>query len=403
MAFGFTPKHQETYTPTIASSYWLALAAMAVEQLGWTITHVSDAGLMAHTNQGMFKFNAEITIRIAQQLELQSASAGSEMFDWGKNKKMVQQLIAQMDALQHTPAETLAERQAHLSGYFSAPEEDVLKLPPTTWVDDVKGFLQLFIPRAGYFVTPLLIDLNILLFVLMALTGVSVVDPSSKDLLRWGANLRSVTLAGDWWRLLTCCFIHIGIMHLLMNMYALMFIGLLLEPLLGKWRFISAYILTGVAASIASLWWHDNIVSAGASGAIFGLYGVFLALLTTNFIEREARQALLASIGLFVVYNLIYGMKGGVDNAAHLGGLCSGLLIGYALLPGLRQPHKVQLTMATLAALFLITTGGAVWALRPFRIRWGSTKPAWNGLVNAKIAPWPFISYPRMLQKRRCC
>ena len=122
-----------------------------------------------------------------------------------------------------------------------------------------------------------------------------------------------------------------------------LYIGLLLEPRLGTIRFLGAYILTGIAASITSLWWHDLTISAGASGAIFGMYGVFLAMLTTNLIEKSARKALLTSIGVFVFYNLVNGMKGGIDNAAHIGGLVSGLLTGYAFYPSLKRPEAINL------------------------------------------------------------
>jgi rhomboid protease GluP len=138
-------------------------------------------------------------------------------------------------------------------------------------------------------------------------------------------------------------------------MYALLYIGLLLEPYLGKVRFITAYLLTGIIASIASLWWHDLTISAGASGAIFGMYGVFLAMLTTNLIEKSARRALLTSIVVFVGYNLLNGMKGGIDNAAHIGGLVGGLVIGYAYVPSLKKPGAPNLKYSTIGALTLLT------------------------------------------------
>ena len=137
-------------------------------------------------------------------------------------------------------------------------------------------------------------------------------------------------------------------------MYALLYIGLLLEPYLGKTRFISAYILTGIVASVASLWWHDFTVSAGASGAIFGMYGIFLAMLTTNLIEKTARQSLLASIAVFVGFNLINGLKGGIDNAAHIGGLLSGMVIGYAFIPSLKKPDTTNLKLSTIGLLAVL-------------------------------------------------
>src|SRR5689334_12007874 len=92
-------------------------------------------------------------------------------------------------------------------------------------------------------------------------------------------------------RMITNVFVHIGILHLLFNMYGLYFVGRFLEPMLGKVRYITAYFCAGVIASLVSLYWHrnENIVSAGASGAIFGMYGVFLALLTTHLIPKSVR------------------------------------------------------------------------------------------------------------------
>ncbi|MCB1108415.1 MAG: rhomboid family intramembrane serine protease, partial [Chlamydiia bacterium] len=95
----------------------------------------------------------------------------------------------------------------------------------------------------------------------------------------------------------------------------------------------------GTCASLASLWWyrHEDIVSAGASGAIFGLYGVYIAILTTRLIPLGQRGPLLRVALTFVGYNIIFGFEPGVDNAAHLGGLFSGLVLGYSLYPILKS------------------------------------------------------------------
>jgi len=137
-------------------------------------------------------------------------------------------------------------------------------------------------------------------------------------------------------------------------MYALVYIGIILEPYLGKARFAAAYLFTGILASLSSIYWHQNTVSAGASGAIFGMYGVFLAMLTTNFIDRSVRKPLLLSIGVFVVYNLANGLKEGIDNAAHIGGLISGLVIGYAYYFSLKDPAALKLKYVTIALLFIV-------------------------------------------------
>lgn len=194
----------------------------------------------------------------------------------------------------------------------------------------------------------------------MVLSGVDPFAPNVEDLLTWGANFRPQTLNGEWWRLITSCFLHIGVFHLLMNLYALVYIGVLLEPHLGKTRFLSAYILAGFAGSAASVYWNELIVSAGASGAIFGLYGLFLALLTTNLIEKNARKAIVTSIAVFVGYNLLSGMQGDIDNAAHIGGLISGLVIGYSFYLSLTHPHLVKLKYGTVLLLSIFTVSSSL-------------------------------------------
>ncbi|QMW01745.1 rhomboid family intramembrane serine protease [Spirosoma foliorum] len=190
--------------------------------------------------------------------------------------------------------------------------------------------LELLKPRGGYLITPILIWLNVGVFLLMVISGVNALEPSGEDLVKWGANYSPLTTGGQPWRLLTCCFLHIGIIHLVFNMYALMQIGPILEPLLGSRQFTIAYLTAGLMGSVVSVWWHDVVNGAGASGAIFGMYGVFLALLTTNWLEATVRKALLQSILIFVGFNLFVGMQAHIDNAAHIGGLLAGLFTGYA-------------------------------------------------------------------------
>ena len=198
-----------------------------------------------------------------------------------------------------------------------------------TYASERANPLQLLKPSDGYVVTPVLIWLNVGIFILMVLTGVNAMQPASEDLIRWGANYSPLTLGGQPWRLLSSCFLHIGVLHLVFNMYALIQIGPVLEPLLGTRQFTVAYLTAGLLGSVVSLWWHDVVLGAGASGAIFGLYGVFLALLTTNWLNAETRRELLRSILIFVGFNLMIGLQSGIDNAAHIGGLLAGLLFGY--------------------------------------------------------------------------
>lgn len=363
MAFGFTPKHQQDiFFNDCTDAEMLVAAFRAANRLEWQVQSLSEKGFLAYTDNGQFRFNANIRFMVENGIaSIESASAGNEMADLGKNKKTVRSFLAILEEEKNnTEKEQLAEQYRQLSAQFLPANEDPLQQTAT----EGGGFLSLFVPRKGFFVTPLLIDINILIFIFMLFAGVDFMQPGSQSLLNWGANFRPYTLDGDWWRLLTNVFLHIGIFHLLLNMYALLYIGVLLEPLLGSTRFMVAYLLAGIIASVTSLWWHEMTISAGASGAIFGMYGVFLALLSTNLIEKTTRKALLTSIGIFVGYNLLYGMKGGIDNAAHIGGLVSGAIIGFAFIPGIKKPESRQLTTGMMALLSLLVVATTFFALQ---------------------------------------
>jgi membrane associated rhomboid family serine protease len=207
---------------------------------------------------------------------------------------------------------------------------------------DAKDVLSLLIPREGFFITPIIVSINLLLFLLMVFAGLGLVSFDAADLIAWGANYKPATTNGQWWRLVTSIFLHGGLMHVLANMYGLIFAGILLEPRMGRARFAGVYLATGILASMTSLWWHDATVSVGASGAIFGLYGALLALILTRAYPKEFGKAFLASILVFVGFNLFMGLQGSIDNAAHLGGLISGFAIGLLLSRSIKQQAAVS-------------------------------------------------------------
>lgn len=199
---------------------------------------------------------------------------------------------------------------------------------------------KLFIPSKSHLGTQLLIGINILIFIIMVCSGLGFISFEGSDLLKLGANFRPLVMEGQYWRLFTNIFLHGGLLHVLFNMYGLFVVGIFLEPIMGTPRYIIAYLFTGIIASIASVWWHPATVSIGASGAIFGIYGIFLAYLTTNIFPPELKKAFFLSTLVFIIYNLLYGLTGGIDNAAHIGGLVSGLLVGYATYPYMRNKVK---------------------------------------------------------------
>ncbi|MEO7121230.1 MAG: rhomboid family intramembrane serine protease [Ginsengibacter sp.] len=379
MAFGLTPKHTEQiFLDGFTSQEYLALFLDTAETLGWDTRYKSQSGFIAVAGSGRFSARFKVTAIIEDTLAtITSESTGSEMFDMNRNKKNIESFLKAMDTLKQTSTHSsLLQQYATRLPELVPPEMDSLSQPPPTGGQKLAQVFSIFIPRNDYFITPLLIDINILVFVIMVLSGAGFMSPTTESLIAWGANYTPLTLGGQWWRLFTNFFIHIGIMHLLLNMYALLFIGILLEPRLGKLKFGLAYLLTGLAGSLTSLYWHDIILSAGASGAIFGMYGVFLAMLTTNFIEKSERKPLLTSIGIFVLYNLAYGMKGNIDNAAHIGGLVTGLIIGYAFYPALRQPKSANLNygIPVLVMLLCFTTSFMVFRRLPNDVAQYETK-----------------------------
>jgi rhomboid protease GluP len=342
MAVGFSPKHEQIIElDNLSKEEFIAIAQEVIKQLEWKPSYICETGFIAYTKFSMSSYGEELKVNIeGTTATIKSECTGSQMFDWGKNKDNVENFISGFNDIKNSfTKDELEEKYKTLSLSFSPVDEDVLNTTPLSTKQKINNFFSIFIPAEGYTITPIILNLNILVFAVMAISGVGVFQPDNQDLLNWGANFRPNTLSGEWWRLFTCCFIHIGIFHLLMNMYALVSIGVLLEPLMGKTRYLFAYIATGIVASLTSLAWNELTISAGASGAIFGLYGVFLALLTTNHIEKSARDAMRTSTLIFVGYNLLNGLKPGIDNAAHIGGLLSGMAIGYAFLPSLKQPE----------------------------------------------------------------
>ena len=198
--------------------------------------------------------------------------------------------------------------------------------------DEMKEILKYLIPKGNHFATSIILDLNLLVFLLMVISGVNLMSPSGLDLLKWGGNRWYEVMQGEWWRMFTSMFVHSGFMHLFLNISGLAIAAIFIEPLLGRKNYFILYFASGFIASLCSIWWHTQTLSVGASGAIFGLHGGILGLLLTNAIPREGKSLVLKLIGAYVGINLIFGFAmPGIDNAAHIGGLLSGAFIAFAL------------------------------------------------------------------------
>jgi rhomboid protease GluP len=217
-------------------------------------------------------------------------------------------------------------------------------------------------------VTQAIFGINVAVFIAMALAGVSMLDnPSWQDLVHWGANFGPLTVSGQWWRLLTCIFVHGGLLHIAFNMWCLWDLGRLAESVYGHWTFALVYLIAGLSASLASLIWNPVILSVGASGAIFGIAGALIAsfYLGEFSLPRAAMTGMLRSVVVFVGYNLFFGaVIARTDNAAHIGGLLMGLLLG-ALIAKIAPGHDDYLRrISVLLVGALLVLGAGLWVRR---------------------------------------
>ncbi|MGB6729404.1 MAG: rhomboid family intramembrane serine protease [Terracidiphilus sp.] len=216
--------------------------------------------------------------------------------------------------------------------------------------------------------THILVAINCLVWLAMVAKGVSPLSPTVDQLMNWGASSAgNVLIEGQWVRIVTAMFLHVGILHLATNMWCLWNLGLLAEPLMGSWGVLAVYILTGAAGNLlstfANWWWyhadwlkfHDPGVfpaGAGASGAVFGIAGALIVLLKSNRLPvphielKKLRRSVIyfAAINLFIGISISVGTqvlhKGlSIDNYAHLGGCACGLLFAWPMVPRLGSPR----------------------------------------------------------------
>ncbi len=317
---------------------YLKLVALATQQLRWPIVAATGNSITFQNSYDPF-LGSNITITATPE----GATLDSKPFNeyYCDSAYTEQSIAALLQRIDH------AAKEAHLAHRNMLPQHR------EKW-----GAL---IPSKTYLATPLLVYANVLVFLAMVLSGTSLLHPTAQNLFVWGGNLRPAVAAGDWWRLVTYIFLHGGAMHLIMNTFALLFIGMYLEPLIGKLRFTAAYLLAGVGAGLMSIAMHPASVGVGASGAIFGMYGVFVALLTTGYIKKTLRKTMLRTILFFVLLNLLWGLEGNTDNAAHIGGLLGGLFIGFAYTPGILKQQGIKMQIAT-TAVIAICVAAAVFA-----------------------------------------
>ena len=202
-----------------------------------------------------------------------------------------------------------------------------------------------------------LLSINIAVFLWMVLHGVSISTPTNAQLEYFGSDNAYLVLAGhQWYRLLTAIFVHIGIIHIATNMWCLWNLGLLGEPLVGPYGLVAVYVLTGICGNLLSITvsvveahllnqplLYVAVDGAGASGAVFGIAGILIVLLSNHRlpIPWKELKRLRKSVVQFAGINLLIGLGTAlpipgigvrIDNSAHIGGFLSGLALGPGLI-----------------------------------------------------------------------
>jgi rhomboid protease GluP len=234
-----------------------------------------------------------------------------------------QRLDAALSACPDSPSSGSIRGHEFVAGYYYRGDPEARRWTPLPGVDRKP------------FVTWTLLAVNIVLWVAMENAGGS---DNPEVLLEFGAMFGPLIARGEYWRLFTAMFLHVGILHLLFNMFGLFIFGRLVEGIYGHGRFTAIYILSGLAGSVASYWLNKIAIGAGASGAIFGILGTLVAFFVAkrNAMGDMGRQNLTAILVMAAI-NLAYGFfNPGVDNWAHLGGLIGGFLLGLAFVPQYR-------------------------------------------------------------------
>lgn len=243
-------------------------------------------------------------------------------------------------------ASSLKTKKGDVIDFFKMTEEMNKKN-----VDEEKVFKRWNEKPSKYSVTNILIAINVIIFLLMYVLGQGSED--SATLLAFGANYSTLIKNGEIYRLLTSVFLHIGLFHILFNMYALNIIGTEIEKFYGRKKFLIVYLISGIVGSMTSCIFNPGFISAGASGAIFGLFG---SLLYFGLQYRATLDGFLrSSIVPIIVINLVFGfLVPGIDVSAHIGGLIAGFMVSKIL--GVDKKINIKESFNSLIFMVLLIT-----------------------------------------------
>ena len=358
MAWGISPKVKvQVSLGDFATNKYLAIVFQALNNLGWKVSYADDHGLIAYTPISWESYSEQITVVIKNgTAHIKSECVGYQgfLFDYGKNEKNIELLITEIEyAGFHFKADEAGNIEKFRSNFYQHPGIN-LEYTPLGAKDRLTNLLTIFVPKKNYQIVPWLIIINCFIFLIqrVLLAAFIVVYQKKYNGIQsysdyyvrfsntlFGGIERNMVLNGDYWRLLAACFSHVSFSHLFFNMIFLAYIGSILEGRVGKWNFLGLYIMTGICASLASIGYRYEGMGIGASGAIMGLFGVFLAYLSTNFFDKKARAAFLISTIIISIITL-FPTENKTDHAAHFGGFISGYIFGIFSYWAYTKPEK---------------------------------------------------------------
>jgi rhomboid protease GluP len=323
MAFGWKTQFEKR-VPAEGLNNWeiFSIVQQACKELEWEYLVVDENKFTATTPTHWTLSEEIIKISVENnEIIFRSRSESLELYEAGRNQKNIEELLLpKFIKIKAGWKSELLQRAANTL------RDDTLKQLKSG--NRVTGEKVTFGTK-DHGMTFFLIAVNMLVFIAMVIRGVNLVEPEANDIIKWGGNVKFNVTGGEWWRLVTNLFVHIGILPLLVNLVGLYFVGLMVESILGKLKFLIAYLTVGVLASLISIVWTPQGVAAGSTGAIFGMYGVLIAFVTTPYVNKKFSPLWLVGAVAYVAFNIVVSFRGGNDNASLLGGFIAGLITGY--------------------------------------------------------------------------
>jgi rhomboid protease GluP len=359
MAFGL-PASFYQYIPfnTLSKSEFKQISIQCCKKLNWSIIIINEDEIIAETNPTLATWNE--TIKIDYHLDdplITSTSNGKQIYDRARNKRNTETFFDAFNEFRKTTNTVVVEGEEVDHRTVSSDYVFEINKEADKTITAFYSPFSIIIPVKNYFITPILLLINVFLFFTMFFSGVRFFSPKTQDIISWGGNYGTLTTNGEWWRLVSSYFIHIGFLHLAANCFALAYVGLFLESHLKRIGFLSLYLFCGLFASLTSLYWNENLVSAGASGAIFGMYGLLLVFLATKTVQKKLNSNTIFFIIFFVTINLLGSFKEGIDGAAHVGGFVSGILFGAVFVLLKKHQNKALLLISCITFILAPTIG----------------------------------------------